>query len=118
MRKIICLTLAICAASAIAYTQSDLLNAQTNYQAAKTNLDKTQTALTKANTDLSKAESAVQIATKKLADAQAMLKSKQESEVVAKRNLDTAKVTHDEAGLTVDNIWKQLNGAPQQPTNP
>ena len=109
MRKIIFLTLAVCTFEAIAYNQADLLNAQTNYQTAKANLDQSKTTLTAANAELSKAESEKQMAKKRLTDAEKALKNKQESAVIAKHNLDTATTVHNNAGTTVNNIWKELN---------
>lgn len=109
MRKIIFLTLAVCTFEAIAYNQADLLSAQTNYQTAKANLDQSKASLTTANSELSKAESEEQMAKKRLTDAEKALKNKQASAAIAKRNFDTATTVHNNAGTTVDNIWKELN---------
>ena len=107
------ITIAFIAYEANAYTQSDLLNAQTNYQASKDNYDKTQNKLEDAKYDLGRAESDLQDAKKALTEAQQNLKNKQESVVVAKRNLDSAGATYNQAGIVVNNIWDQLNGKPK-----
>ena len=107
------ITIAFIAYEANAYTQSDLLNAQTNYQASKKNYDKSQDKLDDAKYDLVRAESDLQDAKKALVEAQQNLKNKQESVVIAKRNLDTAATTYNQAGIIVNNIWDQVNGKPK-----
>ncbi len=116
MKKIICLGLALISIKAFAYTQSDLLSAQTNFQTAKSNLDTNKSQLTEAKDNLTRAESAVQNAKKSLADAEKNLKSKQESAVVAKRNVNTANAVYNQSGLTVENVWQQINGKPKGST--
>ncbi|MBP9742749.1 MAG: hypothetical protein KBD37_05255 [Burkholderiales bacterium] len=100
--------------NAHAYTQTDLLNAQTNFQVAKSNLDNNQSKYDGAQSDVRQAESSVQNAKKNLEDAQKNLKIKRESEVVAKRELDTATNVYKQSGNIVNSIWEQVNGNPMK----
>ena len=110
LRVIICLVATLLVNFSFSYTQSDLLNAQTNFQTAKSNLDTNKINYSNAQNDVKLAESELQQAQKKLADAQKKLKTKQESAVIAKHNLDTANNVYNQSGTTVDSIWNQMNG--------
>lgn len=114
MRLLVCLALIFGTYEVYAYTQSDLLNAQTNFQAAKDNQDTSKSKYTRAQADTIKAESDVQTAKKNLADAEKYLKSKQESESIAKKKVDTANATYNQSATVVDNMWTQVNGKPIQ----
>jgi uncharacterized protein (DUF3084 family) len=92
-----------------AYNQNDLLNAQTNFQAATNNMNTANINYTAAQQDVTLAESAVQDAKKNLANAEKDLKAKQESAVLAKKNLDTAKAVYKQSSIIIDNLWNQVN---------
>ena len=93
-----------------AYTQSDLLNAQTNYQSAKSNNDAYKKQLDTAQDDLSAAQLNLRKAESALIYAKRDLKQKQESVVTAKQNLAKSATSLNNSGLAVNNIWNQLNG--------
>ena len=101
--------LCLCIYCPYAYNQNDLLNAQTNFQAATNNMNTATTNYTVAQQDVTLAESMVQDAKKNLANAEKDLKDKQESAVLAKKNLDTAKAVYKQSSVIVDNLWNQLN---------
>lgn len=113
MQKLIGIALMFLAFEAIAYSQSDLLNAQTNYQFSKSNLDTANSNLSNAEDKLRRAESDVQAAKKTLADYEKKLKQAEESAAIAKQNLSIANDEFKKSGITVDNIWKELNGSPK-----
>ncbi len=94
----------------LAYTQSDLLNAQTNYQTAKSNNDTYKKQLDSAQDDLSTAELNLRKAESALTYAKRDLKQKQESVVAAKQILAKSNTNLNTSGLAVNNIWNQVNG--------
>lgn len=110
MRVLIYMFFIITAFTVGAYTQADLLDAQTNFQAAKSNLDNSKTKYTNAQEELRQAESSLQNAKINLENAQKNLKNKQESEAIAKRNLDSANNVYKQAGSIIDSLWEQING--------
>ena len=103
-----------------AYTETDLLNAQNNFQASRNNVNiyndkylNAQNAVILAKSSVFMAESGVKNAQMQLQQTQKILHQKMNELSKSKTNLDFSKKTVTQSGLIVDNIWKQVNGGSQ-----
>lgn len=92
-----------------AYTQNDLLTAQTNYQNAKSNNFKLKEQLQKAKDDQIEAESALQKAESKVIEAKKDLILKKAALIQLQKDYESSNRILNEAKTGVNTVWNQLN---------